>query len=191
MKTSSKCEDVILLTDVPLYTASTGTPRTVYFELYVKSLGGEKSKWKPKFEEAEASIAIGFVAPPYPSWRQPGWHRGSLGVHGDDGRRFVDDSFGGRDFTGMFRRGDVVGIGMAFSPPSYAGGKDRVDVFFTRNGKREGGWDLHEEKDGEQDGGEVVGLEGQHDLLGAVGCFGAVEFEVRCRRQDWKFSPGT
>lgn len=191
VKTSSKCEDTILLTDVPLYIASTGTPRTVYFELRIISMGGEKSKWSRKTEEADASIAIGFLAPPYPSWRQPGWHRGSLGVHGDDGRRFVDDSFGGRDFTSAFRKGDIVGIGMAFSPPSYVGRKDRVDVFFTRNGKKEGGWNLHEERDREQDGGEVVGLEGRHDLLGAVGCFGAVEFEIRCRKEEWRCKPST
>jgi hypothetical protein len=184
VRSHPKCTDTILLTDIPLYAASTGQPRTIYFEIHVLSMGGHGTFRK---EEADASIAIGFVAPPYPSWRQPGWHRASLGVHGDDGRRFVDDSFGGQDFVGAFRKHDTVGIGMKFSPPGYAGGKNKVEVFFTRNGKREGGWDLHEERDRDQDGGDVTGLEGDRDLLGTVGCFGGVEFELRCRQQDWMY----
>lgn len=84
-----------------------------------------------------------------------------------------------------------MGIGMTFSPPRYVGGKNKVDVFFVRNGKREGRWNLHEERDQEQDGGDVFGLEGDHDLLGAVGCFGGVEFEVRCFWEDWAYQPNT
>ncbi|KAK3705064.1 hypothetical protein LTR37_013431 [Vermiconidia calcicola] len=186
VRTNPKCTDTILLSDIPLYTATTGHPRTIYFELRVLSMGGHGSS---RNEEADASIAIGFLAPPYPSWRQPGWHRASLGIHGDDGRQFIDDSFGGQDFTTAFRKHDAVGIGMTFSPPSYGSGKNRCDVFFTRNGKREGGWNLHEERDQEQDGGNIFGLEGGHDLLAAVGCFGAVEIEVVFRREDWRFKP--
>ncbi|KAK5170922.1 uncharacterized protein LTR77_004066 [Saxophila tyrrhenica] len=185
-RSSPKCTDTMLLTDIPLYPATTGRPRTVYFELHILSMGGHGTS---RNEEADASIAIGFVAPPYPSWRQPGWHRASLGVHGDDGRRFVDDSFGGQDFVGAFRKHDTVGIGMSFSPPSHWSAKNKVEVFFTRNGKKEDGWNLHEERDRDQDGGDVFGLEGDYDLLGAVGCFGGVEFEVRCRREDWMFQP--
>jgi len=140
-------------------------------------------------EEADAGIAIGFVAPPYPSWRLPGWHRASLAVHGDDGRRYVDNSYGGQDFTSAFRPGDIVGIGVNFSPPSYAGGKPRCEVFFTRNGRKDGAWDLDEERDQEQEEGDVRGLQGECDILAAVGCFGAVEFEVRCRREEWVFRP--
>ncbi len=152
------------------------------------SMGGDGSA---KSEEADASIAIGFVAPPYPERRQPGWHRGSLGVHGDDGRRFVDDSDGGRDFGGMFRKNDRVGIGMTFTPPRHVERKNKVEIFFTRNGRREGSWDLHEERDGSEEGGSVFGLEGDHDLLGAVGCFGPVEFEMHCLWQDWVYHPAT
>lgn len=91
------------------------------------------------------------------------------------------------DFTQPFRKDDVVGVGMGFLPPTYAGGKNRVEVFFTRNGKKDGGWDVHEEKDRDQEEGDVTGLEGEHDLLAAVGCFGQVEFEVRFRREEWLF----
>ena len=64
-----------------------------------------------------------------------------------------------------------------------------VDVMFTRNGKRDGGWNLYEERDGEVEEGEVEGLEGRHDLLAAVGVFGDVEFEVRCASDAWQFRP--
>ena len=186
VRTSPKCTDTIFLSDIPLYSATTGRPRTIYYEIRVNSMGGHGSA---RNEEADAGIAIGFLAPPYPAWRLPGWHRASLAVHGDDGRRYVDNSFGGQDFTSMFRMNDVVGIGMTFSPPSFAGQKNRVEIFFTRNGKREDGWDLHEERDQEQDDGNVFGLEGGHDLLAAVGCFGGVDFETRFRREEWMFKP--
>lgn len=138
----------------------------------------------------ESGIAIGFVAPPYPAWRLPGWHRASLGVHSDDGRRYVDNSYGGQDFTSAFKKGDVVGIGSTFQPPVHG---DRVSmrcqVFFTRNGKKEGWWDLHEEKDSDADEGDVEGLEGEHDLLAAVGVFGSVELECVFNRDEWLFKP--
>lgn len=134
---------------------------------------------------------MGYVAPPYPPWRQPGWHRASLGVHSDDGRRYVDDPYGGQEFTRPFKKGDVLGIGMSFSPLGnpVAGTKKMVDVFFTRNGKRDGAWNLHEERDKEQDGGDVSGLQGECDLLAAVGVFGAVEFEAIFRREEWTYNP--
>ncbi|KAK5121226.1 hypothetical protein LTR85_005392 [Meristemomyces frigidus] len=185
IRTTSNCTDSIFLSDVPLYFPGSALPCTIYYELQVLSMGHHHG------DETEAGIAIGFLAPPYPSWRLPGWHRASLGVHGDDGRRYVDNSFGGQDFTQPFRKGDVVGIGMTFNAaPAYQkGGKSKVDVFFTRNGKRDGGWDLHEERDRDQEEGDVTGLEGQHDLLAAIGCFGSVEFEVRFRREEWLFKP--
>ena len=196
VRTSAKCTDTIFLSDIPVYSAISTNPgqsRTLYYELRIIALGAEKKhsfRRKPD-EDEDAGIALGFLAPPYPSWRLPGWHRASLGVHSDDGRRYVDDTFGGVDFVSPFRKNDVVGIGMTFSPPGYQGGKAKVDVFFTRNGKREGGWNLHEERDKEQDGGDVSGLEGRHDLLAAVGCFGVVEFEVRMGREEWMFRPST
>ena len=79
---------------------------------------------------------------------------------------------------------------MTFSPPNYIGGKNRCEVFFTRHGERDRGWDLHEERDREEEDGEVFGLEGDHDLLAAVGTFGGVEFEVRFQRDEWGFRPG-
>ena len=40
-------------------------------------------------EAEQSGAALGFVAPPYPPFRLPGWQRGSLAVHSDDGRRYV------------------------------------------------------------------------------------------------------
>ncbi|KAJ4290767.1 hypothetical protein N0V88_006516 [Collariella sp. IMI 366227] len=39
-------------------------------------------------------LSLGFTALPYPSFRMPGWHRGSLAIHGDDGHRYVNDAYG-------------------------------------------------------------------------------------------------
>ncbi|EME46560.1 hypothetical protein DOTSEDRAFT_70540 [Dothistroma septosporum NZE10] len=191
IRTTATIGDTILLSDIPAYAShrqhplATGRSHTVYFELHVQSLG---DRYNPS-NTIESGIAIGFVAPPYPAWRLPGWHRGSLGVHSDDGRRYVDNSYGGKDFVAPFRKGDVVGIGMTFHPPRHGDRNNPCQVFFTRNGKHEGAWDLHEERDRDADAGDVVGLEGDHDLLAAVGVFGSVELEAVFHREDWLHKP--
>ncbi|KAL9104309.1 MAG: hypothetical protein Q9163_000750 [Psora crenata] len=113
-----------------------------------------------------------------------------------DGRRFVNDWLGGIDFTDPFKAGDTVGIGMSFSlpnqPPAYnfapeqALLKSEVEVFFTRNGLKEGGWNLHEERDYEKG---VDGLEGLFDLYGAIGIFGGAEFRIIFKREEWLWRP--
>jgi len=127
----------------------------------------------------------------------PGWERASVAVHGDDGRRYVNDTWGGKDFTLSFKPGDTVGFGMTFSnlesPPAYSTSplprtSLKVEVFFTRNGTKDGSWDLHEELDADNDLG-VDGLDGQYDLYGVVGTFGAVEFDVFFSRRDWLWQP--
>ncbi|KAG5928242.1 hypothetical protein E4U42_001075 [Claviceps africana] len=144
-----------------------GRPKTIYYE--VRILGGN-------------SVALGFTALPYPSFRLPGWHRGSLGVHSDDGRRYINDRWGGKDFTREFRRGETLGVGMTFAP-------SETSIFFTRDGVRAGGWDLHEETDAEQDL-PVTGLEGFHDLSCAIGVFDAVDVEVVFDEAKWRYRPG-
>ncbi|GAB7356095.1 hypothetical protein MBLNU459_g6701t1 [Dothideomycetes sp. NU459] len=191
VRTQKHCPDAILMTEMPLYFAThdnprvTGKPRTVYFEISVKRMGNSSSAVS---EEADAGIAIGFVAPPYPPFRLPGWERSSLGVHGDDGRRYVDNNEGGQDFTTFFKEGEVVGLGMTFNTTRFQDRKNEVEIFFTRDGERVGGWNLHEERD-QDDEGSVNGLEGDRDLLGAVGMFGSVEFEARFRRDEWLYRP--
>lgn len=189
--------DSSLMSTLPMYVVLAHSPlvteisKTIYFE--VKFLRGSRT---------EISLGLGFVAQPYPPFRLPGWERASLGVHGDDGHRYVNDMWGGKDFTTPFKRGETVGIGMTFSsrkleqPPAYDQGSARttastpinVEVFFTRDGHKAGGWNIHEELDTESDR-PVTGLEGMHDLYAAVGTFEAVEFEVHFLQSEWLYQP--
>jgi hypothetical protein len=191
-KTKNNSPDSVCISNLPLYSVSAHSPlqteqkKTIYFEVKVLS------------RRPEVTFGLGFVAQPYPQFRLPGWERASLGVHGDDGHRYVNDKWGGRDFTVPFKPGQTVGIGMTFglkkddAPPAYgaapSGAPIDVEVFFTRNGKKEGGWNIHEELDAAQDL-PVTGLEGMHDIYAAVGSFDDVEFEVVFVAKDWLYKP--
>ena len=199
--TDPRCTDSCLLTNLPMYTEMLDSPwkthqsKTIYFE--VKMMGfPKKHGWKSS-SESDAGLAVGFVAPPYPTWRLPGWQRGSLAVHGDDGRKYVNNTFGGADFTTAFKVGDVVGIGMKFSQPSQPSENPPaygqiapldIEVFFTRNGSKEGGWDGNQELEEESEGGNV-GIRGDCDLFPAVGVYGGIEFEVYFNPELWKYNP--
>ena len=198
-RTHAQCRDSSILTNLPMYSVAwdspltTHRPKTIYFELKVLTVGrGAMSS----LSEADAGIAIGFVAPPYPTFRLPGWERASLAVHGDDGRKYVNDAWGGIDFTNAFKPGDTVGIGIAFSvpknPPSYEQAQQGkmldIEVFFTRNGVKEGGWDGNEELDERCEGGNV-GLKGECDLFPAIGVFGGVGFDVFFHPSQWLYRP--
>lgn len=194
--TRSGASDSCLISSAPLYfamadaPAQTGKKKSIYFEVEIKSLGrGRKGE--------ECSLALGYCAMPYPTWRMPGWERGSLAIHSDDGCRYVNDTWGGKDFTKPFKEGDTVGLGMTFSPrsaPSADGSSGErpmgldVEIFFTRNGQKDGGWNLHEELDAETDQG-VDGLDGIFDLYAAVGLFGGAEFKILFQRQSWLYLP--
>jgi hypothetical protein len=181
--TNRSQQDAIILSSLPLYFACQDNPllteraKTIYFEILVR-----------KIRDDNSGIAIGFAAKPYPPWRLPGWHRASIGVHGDDGRRFVNDPWGGRDFVDAFREGEVIGVGMTFqvTEASAAGGRPpsglarvKTRAFVTRDGRTDDrwGWDIDEERDERDEG--VVGLMGEGDLYPAIGVFGGVDFEVR------------
>lgn len=181
---------------MPLYFAKADSPfrteavKTIYFEVKIKSFGRGRG-------HDEAALAIGFCAVPYPTWRMPGWERGSLAVHSDDGRRYVNDTEGGVDFTSPFKAGETVGIGITYSipetPPDYAstpvhGSSLNGEVFFTRNGIRDSGWSLQEELDAESEWG-ILGVDGKFDLYGAIGIFGEVSFETGFNRRDWLWQP--
>ena len=64
----------------------------------------------------------------------------------------------------------------------------KVEVFFTRNGRRGESWDLHEELDKDNDLG-VDGLDGQLDLYCSVGTFGGIDFDVSFNNRDWLWQP--
>ena len=189
-------KDTCLLTSLPLYFACADSPlvtrvsKTIYFEVKIRSLGLGR-------RDDDSLIALGYTGLPYPTWRLPGWQRGSLGVHGDDGRKYVNDSWGGKDFTSSFRERETVGLGMTFSipdaPPEYGAARAsgttlKVEVFLTRNGQRVDGWNLHEQLDAVTDLG-IEGLDGQYDLFGALGICGGVEFDILFRSKDWLWQP--
>lgn len=195
-RTHAKCRDSSVMTNLPMYSVFWDSPlitqrsKTIYFELKVTGVGRGGSS----LGEADAGIAIGFVAPPYPTFRLPGWERGSLGVHGDDGRKYVNDPWGGVDFTTAFAPGDTVGFGITYSvpknPPSYEQTQQGrildIDVFFTRNGTKEGGWDGNEELDVRSEGGNT-GLRGECDLFPTIGVFGGVDFDVLFHPSQWLY----
>lgn len=84
-------------------------------------------------------------------------------------------------------------IALPDSPPGYEAQPKseimtKVEVFFTRNGRRGESWDLHEELDKDQDLG-VDGLDGQLDLYCAVGTFGGIDFDVSFNYRDWLWHP--
>lgn len=199
--------DQTLLTRLPLYFAafhnpllpnpgfSPRPPYTVFFTIT-----------PIKFVTKDSIVSLGFASKPYPPNRQPGWHRASIGVHSDDGRRYVNDSWGGIDFTSPFKQNETVGIGMKFYPgePAVAAQRGaiaqaslrqkvgemssyrevssrlprcKVKAFLIRDGKLEGQWDIDEERDAEHDEG-VAGLMGESDLYAAIGLCGPAEVEV-------------
>lgn len=193
--TRAGSSDSCLISSMPLYFAYSDSPlktqksKIIYFEVKIRSLGRNHSS-------NEGSVALGYCAVPYPTWRLPGWERGSLAVHGDDGRRYVNDTWGGKDFTSPFQVGDTVGLGMSFSfpesPPEYSVSPQsnvalKVEVLFTKNGRLEGGWNVMEQLDANDLG--THGLDGNFDLYAACGSFGRVEFDCVFTRRDWLWLP--
>lgn len=216
------CRDALVQAALPSYSALAHRPREggvarIYFEVSIVRLGStdlardDKAAEKPHHHlgglfhhshhahaepprEAEQSgVALGFVAPPYPPFRLPGWQRGSLAVHSDDGRRYVANENGGVDFAAPFRVGETVGLGVEFrAPPSahYAAGGGAgpglaARVIFTREGRVAGGWDLAQDTDAGAE--RIEGLVGERDLFAAVGVFGALEVEVVLGEEGWRF----
>lgn len=190
--TKAKAKDICFSTNLPLYYPFApyspkicGQPVAAYFEVHVNRIGN------PDAEGNLPSLAIGFVAAPYPIWRMPGWQRGSLAVHSDDGCRYVNNQDGGVDFVEPFCAGDVVGLGVRFWNESWGGGATnslKGEAFFTRNGQVEGTWSLQEETDAEDVLGNL-GLEGDHDLFGAVGTYGEIGFKAVFAPEAWVFKP--
>ncbi|CAK7268160.1 hypothetical protein SEPCBS119000_002921 [Sporothrix epigloea] len=187
-ETRKHSTDSCIVSFPPLYAAnlhspSPGKPFSAYYEVHIAP-----------DNRKEVSLAIGFTALPYPPFRLPGWHRGSLAVHGDDGHRYVNDTWGGKELVdGNYRfiPGGKYGIGITFTRKDGAGygpAPDTIDteVIFTDNGRVVARWDLHEEIDAERDL-PVTGLEGDYDLSAAIGTFDAVKYEVHLSPENWAY----
>ena len=192
IETTKDSADSCFLSTLPLFFVLEDSPlrtqrsKTIYFEIKIKSL-------KPRTDGNPSSIALGFCAVPYPPFRMPGWERGSLAVHSDDGHRYINDNQGGKDFTAPILPGDTAGIGISFSIPDAtnvrnAGDSLKGEVFFTRNGHQEGMWNIHEELDGDNTLG-VLGVDGKYDLFAAIGIYGRASLDVIFCNDQWQWKP--
>ncbi|KXS17254.1 hypothetical protein M427DRAFT_154038 [Gonapodya prolifera JEL478] len=112
--------DVSVSTDLPLWYTEGEFMQSpfYYFEVTILSMTPSRVGTAPV-------VALGVATAPYPPFRLPGWHPHSTAIHSDDGRLFVSDPFGGRNFAPPFGPSDVIGIG--YYPTTGA-------TFFTRNG---------------------------------------------------------
>ena len=94
------------LVDVGLAQAKTPIcTRNHYFEIEILNPG------------YSCYIAIGLARKDYPKHRHPGWNRGSIAYHADDGKVFVG-SGRGAPFGPRCHKGDIMGCGVLF-PRNY------------------------------------------------------------------------
>ncbi|KAI0372314.1 hypothetical protein BV20DRAFT_929909, partial [Pilatotrama ljubarskyi] len=159
--TESGCQDVCLLSDLPILAGlyDIHGKLGVYYEVKILRMDG--------------LIAIGSACRPYPTWRLPGWNRLSAGLHLDDFRKFFEDPDGGRDYTPLLTRlspGDTIGFGYAFALGT---------VFFTHNGVR-----LPDAFTG------VYLPRERHDVYAAIGVEGACAFEVNFGGDVFRWKEG-
>ena len=74
-----------------------------YFEMEILSAG--KEGW----------LALGLAKATYPLHRHPGWNKGSVGYHADNGHLYKEKGHG-EPFGPTCTEGDVMGCGIHFSP---------------------------------------------------------------------------
>jgi hypothetical protein len=108
--------DISFQSNYPLIPVTTND----YFEVTVDS--------KP----SECVAALGIATKPYPAFRLPGWDQMSVGYHGDDGHKFVNNNEGGEPYGPTFGERDVVGCGIECKDEN----KRNCAVYFTLNGLR-------------------------------------------------------
>ncbi|KAG8007897.1 SPRY domain-containing protein 3, partial [Nibea albiflora] len=109
-------------------------------------------------------IALGLARRDYPKNRHPGWSRGSIAYHADDGKLFqgsgVGDPFGPRCFEG-----DIMGCGIMFPRDYSLDGGDDVDDWdlevFPKPSEVQN--DLYASNEDEEDEGED--LEGRKVMV--------------------------
>lgn len=81
----------------------------------------------------KCTIAIGAAPADYPLNCQPGWERHSVAYHGDDGSLFHEVGHG-TPFGPVWRRFDVIGLGVRKHVSESSQVDPEIQVYFTRNG---------------------------------------------------------
>ena len=90
------------LIDVGLAQSKTAlNTRSHYFEIEIVDPG------------SSCYIAIGLARKDYPRNRHPGWNKGSIAYHADDGKVFMGSGVGD-PFGPRCNKGDVMGCGVLF-----------------------------------------------------------------------------
>ncbi|KAF8473244.1 hypothetical protein BDZ91DRAFT_635688, partial [Kalaharituber pfeilii] len=168
-----RCPDATVLSQAPLYLAryhqpTRSTPTVFGYEISLNALP----------LDGKTTVALGLACVPYPLFRLPGWHRGSLAIHSDDGRRYCNDGYGGIQFTRPFQQGETLALALVMRvSDSIPGGGVNTEVLFFRNGGRAGGWFVREELEiGRMD--PKPGFLGERDVFAAVGVAGGRGTEV-------------
>ena len=92
------------------------TPRLPYFEVHIVEV------------REQCTVGVGIARKSYPLNMQPGWCRGSVAYHCDDGKLF-QESGSSDHFFGAASKGDVIGCGIRLA-------SQQAVVFFTRNGMK-------------------------------------------------------
>ncbi len=114
------------LVDVGLAQARTPVcTRNHYFEIEIVDPG------------ASCYIAIGLARRDYPRNRHPGWNKGSIAYHADDGKVFVGSGVGA-PFGPRCHKGDVMGCGVLF-PRNYECKSDSEEELEQQAGGGVGG----------------------------------------------------
>ncbi|XP_062517586.1 uncharacterized protein LOC134192844 [Corticium candelabrum] len=93
-----------------------------YYEVHIISTG------------ARGTIAVGVAAKSYSLDQQPGWLKGSVAYHCDDGKLYKESGQGMR-FHHAARSGDLIGCGINLFKGSFS---KQATVFFTHNGVKIG-----------------------------------------------------
>ena len=136
VNTYAQCEDVCLLSDLPILAGlyDIQGKSGVYFEVLIEKMNGVIAIGNSEFLLLPGSSSdisprgSGTACRPYPAFRLPGWHRDSAGFHLDDLRKFFEDSEGGQDYQSLgissVKSRDTVGFGYEFS----SGSLDRKSV---------------------------------------------------------------
>ena len=119
------------------------------YQSLIRSMSRESSYYEVTVKDygVNGTIGIGLAGSNYPLNQQPGWHSGSIAWHCDNGGLYIEHGYAIAKHT-PGKAGDTIGCGIDFeaSGKSFDGQvgvgengdshENKVEVFFTHNGKR-------------------------------------------------------